>query len=519
MAIDLLVYKYLEFYSYNIDRRKFELQMQTNPDYPSFKAISDTFDYFGVNHKVLRLNRQQFQELPKKFITIYASEIVLVYLRGNNVIMSRENLEIEKIPFDIFSDSWDGIVILIEESKPINFLSRVYINKSKIFMFLLLSIFIYICVYYNGIYSLAYSFCSLFGMVVSYYIFKESIGSQHSSISNLCYAISKKGGCSEIIRDENFKIFSIISFSDASIIYFLSLASSLVLLGYYEPLFFMLAICSLPLVIFSLFYQSLIKKTWCFLCVLIDAILIVQFLILLNNFDGFEIKIDWMIKFIFLGLILLGAWLLFKELAIEKIRLENLEFDYFKFQRKFTYFENELKNNKLQHIDYYSSLKNRISFGDRHSAIKIIAVSNPTCKSCIESFKVYSSLLKNRDDVEITFVFSVPFLDLDHPSTKIAIRVIYIYLNESKEQAWEAISDWYLGGNYEIWNSKWCKKYESNALKDQKIIDVLIEQNRFLVLNHIDFAPETLVNGYLFPKSYNIHDLMIFIDDLISRLI
>lgn len=44
--------KYLKLSNYTIDNKTFELQLETHPDYPSFKSISDTFDYFGIENIV-----------------------------------------------------------------------------------------------------------------------------------------------------------------------------------------------------------------------------------------------------------------------------------------------------------------------------------------------------------------------------------------------------------------------------------------------------------------------------------
>lgn len=63
--------KYLKSANYNIENKTFEFQLETHPDYPSIKSISDTFDYFGIENLIAKVPKEILHKLPKFFIALF----------------------------------------------------------------------------------------------------------------------------------------------------------------------------------------------------------------------------------------------------------------------------------------------------------------------------------------------------------------------------------------------------------------------------------------------------------------
>ena len=136
-------------------------------------------------------------------------------------------------------------------------------------------------------------------------------------------------------------------------------------------------------------------------------------------------------------------------------------------------------------------------------------MTNPFCGLCTESFNIYNKLLKNNNDIQINFIFSVPN-DITNPGMQIAVTILNIYFKESDENALIALEEWYL--KREI--LKWQSTYGKPIKIDEEIFLILKNQQNWLHVNDITNTPWTFINDYYYPKAYNIEDLIYFIDDL-----
>lgn len=101
-----LANKYLKLSNYNIDSKTFQFQLETHPEYPNLKSISDTFDYFDVENIVAQVPKDILNKLPQTFLTTLATakglQIYLVKKGKNKIEITNENLEKKKITLEEF---------------------------------------------------------------------------------------------------------------------------------------------------------------------------------------------------------------------------------------------------------------------------------------------------------------------------------------------------------------------------------------------------------------------------------
>ncbi|MCG8476828.1 MAG: cysteine peptidase family C39 domain-containing protein [Cytophagales bacterium] len=92
--------------------------LQSLPDYPTMKSVSDTMTYFGIEHYPLKLTGEELRELLNPFLVHISSdsgEFVWVESITSQEVKWRRGLGItEKVPWEEFEKQFTGGVILIE---------------------------------------------------------------------------------------------------------------------------------------------------------------------------------------------------------------------------------------------------------------------------------------------------------------------------------------------------------------------------------------------------------------------
>jgi uncharacterized membrane protein len=507
-SIENIVNKYIQLSNYKVEKNAIDLHLLTHPEYPSVKSISDTYDYFGIENIVASVPFEVISQLPENFISLINGKLHLVKKDKNFAYLIDGKLQKTKISFDKLKEVWDGIIIAIEAKE-----QKENINKIKkeylFFSVLLLTCIIPSIIKFN-ISSIAFNVFTFIGFLISYFIVKETFGMNNKTINKFCDSVSKNQGCSNVINDVKAKLFNVISLSDACIVYFSSLLLFSIFVEFNVSLLFLISIFSLPVILYSIYYQAFIIKDWCTLCIGISVILITQFLILLYNFNHFGFDLSIISKAIIIVAFTGILWHTIKNLQIINLSLESTKIDFIKFKRNKNLFnellsKKQLITNDIQ-LDY-----DRIFFGSTNPKLVIIAVTNPLCGFCAESFQTYYEILNKYEDVQINFIFSLFTNDPNNPAYKILNSFLEIYYRKSKEEAIEVLKEWFDSKDF----NNWIKKHYQIEAQNQDIEAILKKHLNWAVKNNIHQTPTTIINNYFYPNEYNIKDIFYFIDDIL----
>ena len=508
-----IVKSYLNASGYKIDGNKLELQLETHPDYPSIKSITDTLDYFLIENLVANVPKNSLDELPKTFIGLIKEEglhnVVLVEQTKYGVLLIDSNFNKKKLSFDSFIEQWEGIILAIEKNvSGIGVLPKV--NSILILPLLLLGTLLFSLFFVNKMEILVYYLFSFIGLIISCFIVQEKWGLVNETVQKVCKSISSRGSCSEVINNEGFNLFNFITLSDACVAYFASSLLSFILFGYDESVLVVVSMSSTPVVLYSVYYQLKVLKKWCALCLGVSIVLSIQILILLLSFDSFEFKKYHLIKYIIVGLSVLFSWKTFDQLWVKKIKFLKNEKEFLKFKRDFGIFESLLKKNPIGNAVFLIEEEELISFGAKEPLVVINAVTNPLCKYCWESFQVYYDILSTKKDVQINFIFSVPN-DIKSLEMQISLSILNLYFGCRREIALEAMKDWYNSRDIYAWK----EKYTLETNLHSKNFSILKNHYKWLESNNVSNLPVTIIDGFYFPKSYQIEDLKMVIDEII----
>lgn len=397
------------------------------------------------------------------------------------------------------------MVVLVEEKK------RGSINRQqnvKYFPFLMfcVSIIGYLSIITLTILEIVYFLLSVMGLFVSLQIVKEKQGID-SMISKFC-SISKKTDCQSVLNSRGAEFFYGISFSDISIVYFLSLVVLFVL----KPdnsCFFILSLLSLPIIIYSIYYQNFEIKKWCPLCLGIAVILLFQFLILLFNSQGIRFQTQHILFYFIVVIGAVGFWALLKPLLLKKYDNKELIIENLSFRRKHHLFLPFYKASRK--IDTSLNQNPDIQLGSKSPIITITAITNPLCETCFDVHSIYSKLLKRYpQEIQINFRFFVPFEHRNDPRTQISERFLQLYFEEEYHLFVQAFNEWYSKISINEWLDKW------GECEDNKYNDILRSHKKWCSNYHIDNTPTILINGKFFPNIYNPIDIENFVQNIID---
>lgn len=514
--------KYLRENQYYNLEDGFHMQLESHPNFPSLYAIIDTFNYFDVENFAAKIEKEELIKLPHSFLSVINSdtgtEIVLTEIHKNNITIEFSNGFKKKISKEKYLEIWTGIIVAIE-ANPINESLALSSNKryniSIGSVFVLSIILVFLINKENLIPAVFYYLLLLTGLVISYFLVREEMGLHHESVSKICNA-SEKTSCKDVMSSKGAKVFKNLSMSDISILYFSSLTFHFILtsFAYNSFIYSILGIFSIPIILYSIYYQGFVVKKWCILCLGIVTVLLLQLLIILFNFPQ-ELNSTAIIP-IFSGIIIStlfyfgGYW--FKN-RIQKIKKHELnELQYQKLKRNYHVFNALLKKNPKVNEDDLKTLKT-ITIGKTEAPITLFLILSASCGHCHTAFeKIIKLVNKYPIHIKVQLLFNINIENTENPSNLIYKEASNYYWSGEVEKALSLLNDWHIERlDLETWKSKWKNNHTDYST------DIIPNQYNWCLDNAIHFTPATILNGHFLPKEYQINDLNYFIDELIEE--
>ncbi|MEO1022427.1 MAG: vitamin K epoxide reductase family protein, partial [Bacteroidota bacterium] len=356
------------------------------------------------------------------------------------------------------------------------------------------------------------------GAFLGYLLFGKELGITFRPVEYFCNT-STRVNCDKILSSDGGRIFSFFSLSQAVVSYFLL---QVLIVGLLTPLMgdpssYLLVLAafsvfSLPVIIYSIHYQYVVMKTWCMLCMLVNAVLITQaiffgFLATRGDFLIQDIQGTPFIVSLFLGLIVMAGVVLLKQknqtfneainTGVEASRVKN-DPEIF-----------SLLLSQGRQIDEGDFEKN-ILIGNPGASIKLLMVASLHCYPCKQAFFSLLPLIEHyADDISVELRFPISQGSSIHgllASTYI-IQYWQRYVHgggEESEKTIELIRDWYDRERIADFEKEY-PKLESNALLE----DFSLEEKHYgwITDHRIARTPTFFLNGYPFPKKYWITDL------------
>jgi uncharacterized membrane protein len=497
----------------------------SHPSYPSLHSVTGVLDHFDIQNLPLEVpnNLETLKQLPEVFLSLVNAEnkkeFVIVTQKESVVEILRGNKNKQTISISDFITIWSGIIVIIEKSS-ITIQSNNVDNKKVIKAFSILVLVFLLTAFLitkPNLFQSLYFLLSLVGVFISYILVKHELGFYSKTVEKLC-ASYETTSCDAVLNSKGATVFKYYKLSDLCIVYFMSITiAAIFLLGTNNNYSFLilLSFASIPIILYSIYYQFYIIKKWCPLCIVVIAILWLQIITSYFglNFFSETINIDFRNSFIlaFSFVIVTALWLFVKPLIIKEKDLEKVQIDYHRFKRNFELFKAAyLKNEQIN-----TSIDNdsEIIFGNKNAAMQIVLITNPLCFYCKSVHTLIEKILKqNPDDVTVTIRFNINTQDKSNLGYKVISKLHEIYFKDGKNHCLKAMNEAYEDNvNLNTWIDKWG---ESSLGKYDQLLNM---QQNWCINNIINFTPALFINGRAFPKEYDRSDLVYFIDDLVEN--
>lgn len=494
---------------------------------PSLLAIKDILSKYGVESVAIRKGDYSYSDFEPPFICSIQQED---WVNANfTVVTESEGVEIcyldplqDKISTTSLAkfEAIDKEVILLLDSdgkmdEP-NYLK----NKSKessqnimkqipIYAFIFVWLFIFGSMLLSPkdihLISPFFLITSTIGLLISLLLMWNEIDAHNPFIKEVCGGQGQKINCDAVLSSFG-SVFLGISWTVWGFAYFATFLFSLVLFpsSSFVYVWSLLSIIALIYIPYSVYYQAKIVKHWCPLCLSILGVILINGIsafLMLDEFNGLVFNWGALFNIVFLGIV----FLLLTYYAIPVIKQSRDSKNYAKQWKKLRYnpdiFSSLLDKSNKVHI---SAENLGIVVGNPEAKHEIIKVCNPYCGPCAKAHPELEDIINSNKDVKIRIIFTASGEDGDIKTAPVA-HLMAIQQERDSNILREAVNDWYLSKDYELF----CEKYPENGeLKQQK--DKIYAMRDWCNAMKIRVTPTIYIDGRELPDSYSVSELKNF---------
>ena len=491
--------------------------LKSHSNYPTFKSICDTLNEWNIEHYPLKYQTEEIMEISAPYIVHFRNgggQIAFVSDISNDKVTFYESYRSKReITAKEYLERCSGAVILLNpdersgekdyRSKFQNELINNAIIPLTILTFLLFTILASVNSFTSGEalsdkINLLLFLTKSAGILLSVLLILHEFEVHLSLTDKLCH-LNKATNCNTVLNDKASKVFGWFGWADTGIVYFTG-GLLFLFLNLNEQGLFLLAILSalsLPYPLFSIYYQGFVLKKWCTMCLGVQLILIVEFILLIPRFSQFSFAFNTLSDLILTFLVTGITYTLFILFTREKISNEMHYYKYLGFK----------KNPDIQRILLYNQVHNDIPvietslvFGDKDARLKITAFLSLHCSHCARAFEMIKKMLKSGEKVSLNIV-------LITSDTKI---LSFLYGNNKPGQEAESLNlldQWFNADPYSR-----TKITDGLCIpEDGDILNKVNEENSRLFKEcNVIGTPTFFINGYMLPGQYDIDDIKYF---------
>ncbi len=467
-------------------------QLELHPDYPSLLAISDVLSDYYINNMTLRIEERKLIDVPTPFITQIkplksAEEYFTIIKEITSSTIKYLNPESQKwqvINTNDFYKQWTGIILIAdaeEEAGEANYQAKAKKEKQQQLSYNAMALWLPVMILLAGIASFinagtgailpfTYTLLTFTGVCTGFLLLWYEHDRYNPVLTQFCGGGDKKVNCSAILSSDGSKIAGV-SWSTLGFSYFTGSLLLQIIVGILDrqTLFISgwLSIVVSPYVLYSVYYQWRIARYWCSLCLLVQAVLLLQ-----------------------LGIVLAGQWyskLPINSLSIGSVVQLTVAFTFpfiityiiFNLLRKVK--KNEQAHIELQRFKHDSNIfeillkkqqkvknlpdKLGIQLGGADAPYKIIKVCNPYCGPCAKAHPQIEEVLNKNPNVQLQIIFTATDDEADYRAAPVK-HLMAIHDEQNEELLKEALNSWYLADEKDY--TTFANRYKMNGeLKQQ----------------------------------------------------
>lgn len=516
-----VVKKAIAYYKINVTDDTIAESLQSHPQYPSLKSICDVLNEWKIDNYPMRLDKEELREMGVPFIAHLndqGEKIAFVpKLNGNSTVEYFDSSgESQSISKDDFFEKHTGVSLLIDPDEQAG--EEGYVEKKQTNLMhkglpyvaglAFVLIILYQLVFSINTLNFTYPYLLLLitkltGLILCLLMLLKDLNIKSDLADSLC-GVNKKTDCNSLLNTEAARAFGWLHWSDVGFIYFLS--GLLVTIGTSSATDYGVLAClsfaSIGYVLYSVYYQAVVAKTWCQLCLSVQVVFLAE--ATLSYFYAWPIQISWPVVLELTITILTTSFSLavFKAYFKNKQTLKQERLSYLKFKKNPDMFTNLLLAGEHKSI---LIPKEALSLGKSDASVEITAFLSLNCNPCQKAFNQLKTLFE-KQDVKTNLIISL------HDKDKQFVNWVFQLSEKNKnEEVISLLDNWYNSDAQGRLNL--AKQAEANKVKDQ--FESLQQVNQKLFKSsEVSGTPTVFLNGYRFPREYEIQDILYFASDL-----
>ncbi|GAB3972732.1 hypothetical protein GCM10028806_25240 [Spirosoma terrae] len=490
--------------------------LETHPDFPSLHAVLGVLRERRIETAAIKLSADQLLSLDAPILVFSTGDqpepTLITTISDTYVTQQYPDRRIVVTSSEEFRASWAGVALLAERtdrSGEVGYDDHVKEERKQIY-------------FQNGLIGLGVGLIGtllaitpdfrqslllisfLAGLILCVMLAMSSIQA-NAVIARLCRA-GRNTDCNSVLNSPAATLFGWLKVADAGLVYFATGITSLAFLygSEHNPtrflsLFALVSLLSLPYTVFSVVYQYRVVRQWCPLCLGVQAVLWVNFFLLLPYLQPVA---EWLMITTSVGMavmwlagLCIGIWLLIRTLLTTSAEVKPLRNQLGKLRRDTTIFGALLNDQPAVH---FQKIDGDLVIGDANAPIQFTLVTDPHCAPCRTTHQFLEDLQSQYpDSVGIACILYTRHADLSDDRNEVAVSILGL----PKESRNYALKAWFSSLNLTEWQ--------------QTIPPFDKQAGQYLLANHtswcaftgIDHTPTIYLNGKKLPDFYTLRNL------------
>lgn len=500
------------------------------PEHASLNAIRSVLQDWRVRSVAVRISVDQLPEADYPCLAYVHTEggafVVLDSINEQYVRLFSRRKGYWFVPIAEFAVTWSGILLLIDPQEDAG--EDDYERKSgehtsarlaRLFLSLLLATAVL-----TGLWNrfaqgdgqlnlwLSYYALKLVGGALAIALCLQHLGQRFRILDKVCTA-AKSLSCSSVLNSKGALVLSWLSAAELGAFYFVGTWLTMLLAPYWhleDSWFALLAIgtlCALPYTFFSIYYQAVIVRRWCILCLLVQVVLWGEGGVIALAWHTGQLTLsttDWL----YAAPVLITpalVWFSLKPLVVTTKAYQQLKISQQKFLEHPLFFETLL--GQSQSVIHPSPEQN-ILLSEEPSALTVTIILSPTCYPCKLTFQEALKLeRKLMGEVTVAVRFSATTAS-DAVATAVAEHVIA--LRQAGLDGVAALAEWYAQDDPDltIWKARFALP---SIVEKHNATPLLLQHQKWCQQHQFNYSPIVFIGDRLLPPQFTPADIELYL--------
>ncbi|MBX2900900.1 MAG: thioredoxin domain-containing protein [Cyclobacteriaceae bacterium] len=491
-------------------------------------SLSNQLKDWNVNSLAVKLTKDQLPEIPYPAIAhlnAFGGRFVVLHkLLDRKIYYTDPTTGTISKSVEDFSKDWSGVLLLLETTEKSGEAGYEQKHKQEVFeqWSLYISFFLLVALWMLPLLSIEPHLLAIYGLnglgaVISYLLLQKQFGLGGSALNSFC-KLGSKSDCDSVINSPASKLFGILNLSELGLWYFagsiLSMAVAAISLVSVTPFLFVFTLLATVLSSLAVYYQALVIKKWCPLCLAVVAVIWVQAAIYLLSPPAMVLNFK-SISVLFIGFsLLLVFWLTVRKRFIGSLKVPNLQCNLNRFLKSERVFQKLLEEQPYVET---ATFTHELQSGPSDASVQVVVVSNPQCGPCAYTHFVLDNLKESLDEkVNLIYRFTLNTQNKSAAAYQMLETLFSIQQQESNEKALRALSGWYLAnGNLEDWKRKFLLQQQQES---DVVAEILKRHEQWCARVAIEKTPTLFINGRALPEEFSVNELKFQLRKLAEKI-